>query len=129
MRGVEATTRFRSAYLAWLSLVWEALERIDRRALVAICADALQPCAAQLQIVRLELDLQLCAVARLRSRGLLDPADSNQVTYLINQLQELLPATCTSSARVMRCVRAAQDRVFDEIAALDCGVADLQRRA
>jgi hypothetical protein len=122
-------TRFSPAYLAWLSLVWDALERIDRQALLATGADALRPCAAHLQIVRLELNLQLCAVARLQSRGLLDPAGGNQVTTLVEDLQRLLPEACGSSARVLRCVRAAQDRVFDEIAALDCGAAGaLERR-
>lgn len=126
---MEINTRFPSAYLAWLSLVWEALERIDRHALLAARADALQPCATQLQIVRLELILQLRAVARLQSRGLLDPASGRQVTGLVEDLQRLLPEACTSSARVMRCVRAAQDRVFDEIAVPDCGAAVvLQRR-
>jgi hypothetical protein len=128
MRGVGTKTSFTSAYVAWLSLVWDMLERIDRRALAATCAVEMQPCATNLQIVRLELVLQMGAVARLQSRGLLDPADGGQVARLVEDLQRLLPDACISSARVMRCVRAAQDRVFDEIAALVCDSATVEQQ-
>lgn len=72
------------------------------------------------------MNLQLCAVARLQAQGWLDPQDGGQVIQLVEDLQRLLPEMCISSARVMRYVRAAQDRVFDE-AVRTAGYALLRR--
>lgn len=104
---------FRSAWLAWLSLVWERLEELD-------CADDLSDAAIQstafvLELRRLRREFQLMErSAHIQcSMGLVDPELRAHVPALLHDLSWLLQVSPTVSPALARqCVRIAQDRVF-----------------
>jgi hypothetical protein len=110
---------FRSAYLDWLSLVWERLEDLD-------CPDAdsdgpMQSSVFMLELRRISRECQLMErTAHInRCMGYVEAPLLDRVRTLLHDLQWLLQVSPSASPVLARqCVRIAQDRVFDEVQVL-----------
>jgi hypothetical protein len=108
--AVQPSDRFTSAYLAWLALAWDGLEHVDH------CCEPGRSPAAPLLMLRLECVLLEEAMPRCQREGLLRAAQREQIGALLADLRPVLGLDESATLLMTRlCVRAAQDRILDEV--------------
>jgi hypothetical protein len=110
---------FRSAWMTWLSSIWERLEELDWPDHES--DGLIQSPRFMLELRRLRRECQLMerTVHFQGSMGFLEPELQDRARMLLHDLGWLLQVSPSASpALALQCVRIVQDRVFDEVQGL-----------
>jgi hypothetical protein len=112
---VHSLPSFQSAYLAWLALIWDALQRVEQSTEISDGLRARAECEWQLEVLRLELIVLRRGAQRVFDTGAISAECLERVLALSTTLERELPGDMSSRSRVAHTLRVAQDSVFAEV--------------